>query len=135
MKAFKWILGVATVILIIFLTVSKPQRETPVAYDPATETTIKGVVYEVREQYSPVTDDQGVEIKLQTDTGPITVHMAVGRYMRLHGFKFIVGDQLEVVGSKIHFKGEDAILARQVIRRGNEQFIFRDAKGKPVWQN
>jgi hypothetical protein len=45
---------------------------------------------------------------------------------------FNKGDADEVIGSKVEFEGVDAIMAREV-KRGNDDFLFRDPQGKPIW--
>ena len=44
----------------------------------------------------------------------------------------LLRDELEITGVKTTFQGIDAILPRE-IKRGNDDFLFRDEKGKPIW--
>jgi DNA/RNA endonuclease YhcR with UshA esterase domain len=45
---------------------------------------------------------------------------------------FQKGDEVEIKGIKTTFQGVDAILARE-IKRGNDDFVFRDPQGKAIW--
>jgi DNA/RNA endonuclease YhcR with UshA esterase domain len=45
---------------------------------------------------------------------------------------FHKGDILEVTGVKVKFEGVDTIFARK-IKRGEDEFLFRDGDGKPLW--
>jgi hypothetical protein len=39
---------------------------------------------------------------------------------------------LEITGVQVRFQDADAIFARK-IKRGTDEFLFRDNDGKPLW--
>jgi len=134
MKTLKIVLGVLTVVFIVVLTATSPKREQPIPlYNPATEVRTQGVVQEVQEFYCPISDDQGIHLKLQTDHGILLVHVAPARFLRSQMIRFNNGDQVEVLGSRVEYQGVDGLLARE-ISRGEEVIILRDHLGQPVWQ-
>jgi hypothetical protein len=48
------------------------------------------------------------------------------------GISFSKGDEIAVRGSKVKQETADVILARELVR-GSDTLLFRDDKGKPVW--
>jgi hypothetical protein len=48
------------------------------------------------------------------------------------GISFTKGDQIAVTGSKVKQDTADVILARELVK-GSDTLMFRDDKGKPVW--
>lgn len=100
-------------------------------YNPATETTVKGAVEEVK----TVTGHQGwngAHLTLKTGDKTIDVHLGPASFLKEKGFSFAKGDAVEVTGSKAEFGGTEAIIARQV-RKGGETLVLRDAQGIPQW--
>ena len=129
----KFILAVG---MLVILTAALAWAETPASspkYDPANEVTIKGVVVEVKDFQCPVSGGMGAHLVVKTDKGPVTVHLALSRFLSEYGFAFAKGDEVVITGVKAKV-GDDgnAILARQ-IERGNQTLTFRDKKGKPLW--
>src|SRR5689334_23261716 len=70
------------------------------AYDPATETTISGVVQEVK-IISGTGVMGGMHLILSVDAGTIEVRLGPAWYVSQQNFAFGNGDQVEVTGSKI----------------------------------
>ena len=102
-------------------------------YDTAKEVTIRGVVQDVKDFECPVSGGMGAHLIVKTDRGPVTVHLALSKYLSFYGFGFAKGDQVEIIGAKAKVgDDENAILARK-IDRGNQTFTFRDKNGKPLW--
>ncbi|HLK33262.1 MAG TPA: hypothetical protein VKT29_09245 [Terriglobales bacterium] len=102
-------------------------------YDKATEVKLKGTVVEVRDYNCPISGTMGAHLTLKVQDGStIELHLAATKYMKSYEMVFNKGDEIEVVGSKVKFNGADTILARE-ITRGQDSFVFRDEKGKPVW--
>jgi len=111
---------------------SQPGAGVP-KYDPATEAVFKGTVQEVRDRQCPVSGGMGSHVILKLADGTtIEVHLAPTKFVKTYDLVFAVGDELEVTGSKVKFEGVDTIFAREV-KRGNDDFLFRDKDGKPVW--
>ena len=110
----------------------KPQANDAPKYDPATETTIKGTVQEIKTFACKLGGPSGYHLELKTEKGVVEVHVAAGKYLTDYQFQFAVGDEVEVVGSLIQMDGKDAFLARS-IKKGQNTYVFRDPKGNPLW--
>jgi hypothetical protein len=102
-------------------------------YDPATEVTFKGVIDDVHDRQCPISGGLGSHFNLKLVDGKIIeVHLATTKFVKSYELVFNKGDEVQVIGSKVEFEGGDAILAREV-KRGNDDFVFRDPQGKPIW--
>ncbi len=102
-------------------------------YDPATEATFKGVIDDVHDRQCPISGGMGAHFNLKMADGKIIeVHLASTKFVKSYELVFNKGDEVEVIGSKVEFEGADAILAREV-KRGTDDFVFRDPQGKPIW--
>ncbi len=110
----------------------KPQANGAPKYDPATETTLKGTVQEIKTFACKIGGPNGYHLELKTDQGVIEVHVAAGKYMTDYEFQFAVGDEVSVTGSLVQMDGKDAVLAR-VIKKGQTSYVFRDKAGNPLW--
>jgi hypothetical protein len=101
----------------------------PKLYNPATETTLKGSVVELRDFACPVCEGEiGSHLMLKTGDKLVQEHLVAGRIVRSNKLSFNVGDQLRSWGSKVELLGEEDIIARE-ITRGNENYVFRDRAG------
>jgi hypothetical protein len=133
MKTINMIVAAAAILLVIVLSSVRPAPEkAPPAYNAAAEVRISGVVAETREFFCPISDDQGLHLVLRTDQSVLLVHVAPSRFLRAQGFQFRPGEHVEVVGTRVNYQQQDALLARE-ITRGNEALIFRDHQGRPLW--
>ncbi|MBZ5705722.1 MAG: hypothetical protein LAN63_10240 [Acidobacteriia bacterium] len=123
--------AVIAVLLMVFgVSFHRPLAQGAALYNPANEVVVRGVVQEVQEFACPVSEgEMGDHLLLKTGDGVVQVHLAPARIMRSQNLKFAPGDQIEVVGSKIRFHGNDDLIAREIIR-GNESITFRDSQGK-----
>lgn len=102
-------------------------------YDVATETTFKGVIDDVHDRQCPISGGMGSHFNLKLADGKIVeVHLSTTKFVKSYELVFNKGDQVEVIGSKVEFEGAEAILAREV-KRGTDDFVFRDPQGKPIW--
>lgn len=99
-------------------------------YNPRTEVTLRGIVHEVKQ----MKDVQTVtHLGLRTaDHAPIEVHLGPSAWVAGQSVTFEVGDELEVIGSRVKYGGSDVMVARQ-IRKGNEVLILRDTQGRSRW--
>ena len=131
MNTPKIITGLAVIALLIAVSAPGPKQSAP-NYAAATEMNVRGVVQDVEEFYCPISLDRGTHLTLKTDNGTMQVHVAPGRFLRGNSFDFAPGDNIEVVGSVVRYKGTDAVIAR-TINRGNETFAFRNSTGKGAW--
>ncbi len=100
-------------------------------YDPKTETTLNGVVQEVKEIAGPG-KGTGMHLKVKAGDAVYDVHVGPTWYLTQEKYTFVKGDQVEVVGSKVSYQGADAIIARQV-KKGGNTWTLRDAQGIPLW--
>ncbi|MBZ5722170.1 MAG: hypothetical protein LAO03_17490 [Acidobacteriia bacterium] len=99
-------------------------------YNPANEVVVKGVVEQVTEFTCPVSEGElGTHLMVKTSDGMMQIHLVQARILRSQQVKFNSGDQVEVVGAKLHYRGHDDLIARE-ITRGNETLVFRDHAGK-----
>ena len=121
---------------ILFLATLPAWAQAPASapkYDIGNEVTIKGVVQQVKDFQCPVSGGMGAHLVVKTDKDPVTVHLALTKFLSEYGFGFAKGDEVQIIGAKAKVgDDENAILARQV-ERGNQTFTFRDKKGKPLW--
>jgi DNA/RNA endonuclease YhcR with UshA esterase domain len=62
----------------------------------------------------------------------IEVHLALTKFVTQYELVFHKGDVVEVTGVRVKFEGVDTIFARK-IKRGEDEFLFRDNDGKPLW--
>jgi DNA/RNA endonuclease YhcR with UshA esterase domain len=109
------------------------QKPTVPKYDLSAETTFKGTIDDVHDRQCPISGGLGSHFNLKLADGKIVeVHLATTKFVKSYELVFNKGDQVEVIGSKVQFEGAEAILAREV-KRGNDDFLFRDPQGKPIW--
>ena len=100
-------------------------------YDPKTETTITGVIQELKEVPGPGWGD-GTHLVVKAGNEVVDVHVGPTWYLKQQKYGFASGDQIEVIGSKVKYQGADVIIARQVKKAGNT-WKLRNAQGIPVW--
>ena len=111
----------------------KPAGEPVPKYDKGTEAVFKGTVEEVKDRQCPVSGGMGSHLILKlADGSSIEVHLALTKFVTQYELVFKKGDVLEVTGIKLKFEGVDTIFARK-IKRGSDEFLFRDNDGKPLW--
>ncbi len=101
-------------------------------YDISQETKFKAVVDEVKDRVCPISGGMGSHLMVRVDDKVYEVHVASTKFVKSYEVNFQKGDTLEITGIKTIFQGVDAILPRE-IKRGNDDFVFRDDKGKPIW--
>ena len=100
-------------------------------YDPATETTLKGTV----EQVKSVTGRHGwhgTHLLLKTADKTLDVHLGPESFLQEKGFNLSKGDQVEVIGSTASLRSGEALIAREV-KKGGETLVLRNAQGIPQW--
>lgn len=111
----------------------KPASEPVPKYDKSTEAVFKGTVADVKDRECPVSGGMGSHLILRlTDGTSVEVHLALTKFVTQYELVFHKGDLLEVTGVKVKFQGVDTIFARK-IKRGEDEFLFRDNDGKPLW--
>lgn len=104
------------------------------AYDPATETTMSGVVVRVeRVPHIAQGQEDGVHLRLKTDSGEeIEVRLGPGRYIDAQPLELAPGDRIEVRGSAIVERDAKVLIAAQV-SKGSQTMVLRSAAGVPAW--
>ena len=133
MKTCRFCILLLTAVSISWLATAQKTSNEPVPkYDKSTEAVFKGTVEEVRDRNCPVTGGMGSHLMLKTEGGTIEVHLALTKFVNQYELVFHKGDVLEVTGVKVKFEGVDTIFARK-IKRGEDEFLFRDGDGKPLW--
>jgi len=115
---------------ITFLTTAGFSQAAP-KYDPATESTIKGVVQELK--FVPPTGAKPVAY-LVVKSGPdsVEVFLCPKKFLEEMGVAFKADDAVEVTGSKVKQDGADLTLAREVVK-GGDTLTLRFKDGKPAW--
>jgi len=102
-------------------------------YDKSAEALFKGTVEDLHDRKCPVSGGLGSHLTLmQPDGSVIEVHLVLTRFVRQYELVFHKGDVVEVTGVKVKFEGVDTIFARK-IKRHDDEFLFRDGDGKPLW--
>ncbi|MGE5207303.1 MAG: hypothetical protein ACM3PW_16960 [Chlamydiota bacterium] len=133
MKAWALAVLVALLACVAMAANQAPANGKAPKYDKATEVKLKGTVMDVRDYECPISGTMGAHVTLKVQDGStIELHLAATKYVKSYEMVFSKGDEIEVVGSKVKFNGADTILARE-ITRGQDLFVFRDDRGKPVW--
>jgi hypothetical protein len=109
---------------------AQPDDGTLPKYDLHTETKTKGVVDEVKLLHLGTREDF---TELIIDSGDDKVHIYVcpKPFQDEIGISFSKVDEIAVMGSKVKQETLD-VLARELVR-GTDTLLFRDDKGKPVW--
>jgi hypothetical protein len=103
------------------------------AYTPATIVDVDGTITAVHNvpAGSPL---EGTHLTVKTKTGAIDVYLAPAEFLRIFKTNFPVGNEVEVIGSKIKFQNSDVILTKEVLV-GQATIELRDAQGAPDWKN
>ena len=120
---------------VIALVATSAFSQSPPRYDPATETTVKGTVGELK--LVPPTGGKPIAY-LVTKTGPdkekdmVQIFLCPKSFLDQLGIAFKADETIEVKGSKVKQDGADLILAREMVKEG-ETLTFRFPDGKPAW--
>jgi len=99
------------------------------AYDRSTETKFTGKIAEIRE----TPKDQALGGIHITVTGKdMDIYVGPTDFVKIFGADLKVGEEVEVLASKVKFDGNEILLARE-IRMGHVTLILRDDTGWPNW--
>jgi hypothetical protein len=132
MKTWPMIL-IALVALKFSVPAQTPTTEPVPKYDKSTEAVFKGTVEDVKDRQCPVSGGMGSHLMLKLGDGKvIEIHLSLTKFVNQYELVFHKGDALEITGVKVKFEGVDTIFARK-IKRGDDEFLFRDNDGKPLW--
>jgi len=127
---------IAIAILILLSSVNpRPVKsdEVSLKYNPMTESAVTGVVEDVQVFPCSLSAGLGTHLALRNDSGPLIVHVVPSGFLASHELIVANGDQVKIVGSKVRYRGADALIAREITMR-NQTFIFRRPDGKPLWE-
>lgn len=138
MKFTKYILSVSTLALMVtapqaFASNRVATTANEPAYNPATVVDWLGTVTSVR-QASPGSPLPGVHLAVKSKTGTVDVYLGPSDYLRFLKSSYSVGEQVEIIGSKVQLNSADVILARQ-IDDGSAIVTLREPDGASEWQN
>jgi hypothetical protein len=101
-------------------------------YDPATETTFKGVVEELK--IVPPTGGKPIAYLVLKDSTDAEIFLCPKKFLDDVGVVFKADDPIEITGSKIKQNGSDLTLAREVVKvNGGETLTLRFKDGRPAW--
>ena len=134
MKTWRVVLALLVVVAAasVALGTQKAAEAVP-KYDKSTEAVFKGTVDDVKDHDCPVSGGMGSHLTLKlADGSTLEVHLALKKFVTQYDLVFHKGDVLEVTGVRVKFEGVDTIFARK-IKRGEDEFLFRDSDGKPLW--
>jgi hypothetical protein len=110
---------------------AQPEEGSLPKYDLHTETRTKGVVDEVN--LLPLgTRKDFTELIIKSGDDKVHIYLCPRLFQVEIGITFSKGDEIAVTGSKVKQETADVILARELVR-GADTLLFRDDKGKPVW--
>jgi len=131
------LVAILTVAVIMALSTTVPAQAGPgqsterPRYDTKTETTISGVVQEVKEVVG-AGQSRGIHLFVKTSDAVVEVHVGPSWYLEQQKYVFTKGDQVKVTGCKAKISDNDVILARE-ITKGENTWTLRDAQGIPRW--
>jgi hypothetical protein len=100
-------------------------------YDLQTEMKTKGVIEEVNVLTVGSRKDF-TELVLKSGADKLHIYVCPKPFQDEMGISFTKGDEVAVTGSKVKQETSDIILARELVK-GTDTLMFRDGKGKPVW--
>lgn len=129
MKFAKYAIGVSTLALTML---AAPPANDP-HYNPATVVDVLGTVTGVRQvpAGSPL---PGVHLTVKSKAAAFDVYLGPSNFLKFLKADYIVGDQIEVTGSKVIAGNEQVILSSQV-DDGFELLTLRDPDGGAAWEN
>lgn len=119
-------ISLALLALFLAVTYGFAQR-----YDPATVVTISGSVAEVSQNPGRM-GWPGTHILVTTAVGVVEVHLGPTHYLNEQGLKLVMGDRVEVTGSKVQIDGAEAVIARE-LKIGDRLVTLRNSSGVPLW--
>lgn len=120
-------------VLAFVLAADAAQKPSGPKYDTSSETTINGVVEEVKDYECPVSGGVGSHLVVRAADGTtVEVHLGPAAFMKEFNIVINKGDQVQVIGSKVMLNGAPTILGRQV-NSNNYTYTFRNEQGRPLW--
>lgn len=100
-------------------------------YDPATESTFKGIVEELK-LVPPTGGKPMAYLVMKNGQDKIQVFLCPKKFLDDMGVDFKAEDSIQVTGSKVKDDGADLTLAREIVK-GEDTLTLRFKDGKPAW--
>ena len=124
----KSLVNVATILSLAIPALSQAALK----YDPATETTFKGVVEELK--IVPPTGGKPIVYLVLKDSTDPAIFLCPKKFLDDVGVVFKADDPIQITASKIKQNGSDLTLAREVTKmNGGETLTLRFKDGRPAW--
>jgi hypothetical protein len=128
--------SVALSLVLLIVPVFAQTAAAPPNYDSKTETTTKGVIEEIKTLTVGKRTDY-TEAIVKSGDDKIEIYLSPKPFQDEMGINFAKGDEISVTGSRVKQEGDkqeptSVILAREIVK-GTDTLMFRDDKGKPVW--
>lgn len=109
-------------------------------YDPATEATFTGIVEKVEPAVGRGRAGGGrghrglggTHLTLQTDAGPLEIHLGPSAFLVERGIDIVAGDALQLTGARMSLDDESFVVARE-IKKEDQVWRLRDESGRPLW--
>lgn len=105
--------------------------QAPPKYDPATETTLKGTVEELK-LVPPSGGKPMLYLVVKAGAQNVEVMLGPKSFLDDMGAAYKPSDAVEITGSKVKQDSGELVLARQVTR-GDDVLTLRFKDGKPAW--
>lgn len=102
-------------------------------YNTETVETIAGVITDIEKIEKDQKGCYGVHLMVKTKNESISVHLGPGWYLENQEEQFEKEDEVSITGSRITYKGEPAIIAKEV-KIEEDVLVLRDDNGFPVWR-
>ena len=123
--------SLVNVAAILALAVPAASQAAP-KYDPATETTFKGIVEELK--IVPPTGGKPIAYLVLKDSTDPAIFLCPKKFLDDIGVVFKADDPIQITASKIKQNGSDLTLAREVTKmNGGETLTLRFKDGRPAW--
>jgi pyruvate/2-oxoglutarate/acetoin dehydrogenase E1 component len=123
--------SLVNVAAILALAIPAASQAAP-KYDPATETTFKGIVEELK--IVPPTGGKPIAYLVLKDSTDPAIFLCPKKFLDDIGVVFKADDPIQITGSKIKQNGSDLTLAREVTKmNGGETLTLRFKDGRPAW--
>src|SRR5215467_8208460 len=102
-------------------------------YNPATAVDVIAVISGIREVPAgqPM---EGVHLTVKNKANTFDVYLGPTAFLKMLKTSFPVGDEIDIMGSRVKFQNADVILAREVTDPV-ESLVLRDLYRTPVWNN
>lgn len=127
-------LFVAVIVVCLLLIFGIRSTSDVMAYDANKIIDVKGTIVSTNEFSCPASDGElGRHLMLKTADHTYEIHLAPSRVLRANKWDFKVGQQVQIIGAQVRYKGKDGLIAKQ-LTMGEDIYTFRDMSGKLLVQ-